>query len=90
MARHAPHVSATALIGVGAAFDFISGRKAQAPHWLQRAGLEWVFRLGTEPRRLAGRYLHTVPSFLYLSLLAATGLRRFPLDDAPWAASGDD
>lgn len=90
MARHAPHVSATALIGVGAAFDFLSGSKAQAPRWVQRAGLEWVFRLATEPRRLAGRYLNTVPSFLYLSLLAATGLRRFPLDDATCGMSGDD
>ncbi len=90
MARHAAHVSAAAMIGVGAAFDFLSGRKAQAPRWLQRTGLEWAFRVATEPGRLAGRYLRTVPVFLFLSLLAATGLRRFPLDDVPCGAAGDD
>lgn len=89
MARHAPFVSATAMIGVGAAFDFLSGRKVQAPRWLQRTGLEWVFRLATEPRRLAGRYLHTVPTFAFLALLAATGLRHFSLDDTPHEAAGD-
>lgn len=82
MARHAAHVTAAAMIGVGAAFDFLSGRKAQAPRWIRSAGLEWIFRLATEPRRLAGRYLYTVPTFLLLAALAATGLRRFPLDDA--------
>jgi N-acetylglucosaminyldiphosphoundecaprenol N-acetyl-beta-D-mannosaminyltransferase len=89
MARHAPHVSAAAMIGVGAAFDFLSGRKAQAPRWLQRSGLEWVFRLLTEPRRLARRYLHTVPAFLFLSLLAATGLRHFSLGDETREAVGE-
>ena len=89
MARHAAHVSAAAMIGVGAAFDFLSGCKVQAPRWLQRTGLEWVFRLATEPRRLAARYLYTVPTFAALSLLAATGLRHFSLDDAPRQATGD-
>ena len=89
MARHAPHVSAAAMIGVGAAFDFLSGRKVQAPRWLQRTGLEWTFRLATEPRRLARRYLHTVPAFLFLSLLAATRLRRFSLEDESYEATGE-
>ncbi len=62
-------------------FGQIARVAAQAPRWLQRSGLEWVFRLASEPRRLAGRYLKTVPAFLYLSLLAALGLRRFSLDD---------
>ncbi len=44
-------------VGVGAAFDFLSGRKAEAPGILHRTGLEWVFRLATEPRRLWRRYL---------------------------------
>lgn len=44
-------------VAVGAAFDFISGRKVQAPKWLQRSGLEWAFRLSQEPRRLWRRYL---------------------------------
>ncbi len=89
MARHAAHTSAAAMIGVGAAFDFLSGRKIQAPRWLQRTGLEWIFRLASEPRRLARRYLHTVPAFLFLSLLAATGLRHFSLDDDGCEAAGE-
>jgi len=54
------------MFAVGAAFDFIAGTKAQAPRWMMRSGLEWAFRLGTEPRRLAGRYLKNIPRFLYL------------------------
>ncbi len=89
MARHVAHAPACVMIGVGAAFDFLSGRKPQAPRWLQRTGLEWVFRVASEPRRLAGRYLRTVPAFIALSLLAATGLRRYPLDEpAPGQPAG--
>ncbi|MFF4687393.1 WecB/TagA/CpsF family glycosyltransferase [Streptomyces sp. NPDC001307] len=44
-------------VAVGAAFDFIAGTKPQAPHWMRRSGLEWVFRLGCEPRRLWRRYV---------------------------------
>jgi N-acetylglucosaminyldiphosphoundecaprenol N-acetyl-beta-D-mannosaminyltransferase len=53
------------LIGVGAAFDFHSRRVRQAPAWMQRHGLEWLFRLGMEPRRLARRYLVTNAAFLW-------------------------
>jgi len=53
------------LVGVGAAFDFLSGAKAQAPEWMQGAGLEWLFRLGSEPRRLWRRYLVGNARFLY-------------------------
>ncbi len=53
------------LIAVGAAFDFHAGRKAQAPLWMQNAGLEWLFRLVTEPRRLWRRYLVGNPVFLW-------------------------
>jgi N-acetylglucosaminyldiphosphoundecaprenol N-acetyl-beta-D-mannosaminyltransferase len=56
MAEHIGRVSASALIGVGAAFDFVSGRKKRAPTWMQRAGLEWLHRLSKEPRRLWRRY----------------------------------
>jgi N-acetylglucosaminyldiphosphoundecaprenol N-acetyl-beta-D-mannosaminyltransferase len=45
------------VVGVGAAFDFHSGAKPQAPRWIQHAGLEWAYRLGSEPRRLWRRYL---------------------------------
>ena len=53
------------MLGVGAAFDFIAGAKRQAPAWMQRAGLEWLFRLVTEPKRLWRRYLIGNPRFLY-------------------------
>ncbi|MDJ0664658.1 MAG: WecB/TagA/CpsF family glycosyltransferase [Acidimicrobiia bacterium] len=55
-----------ALIGVGAAFDFLAGTKKQAPEWMQRAGLEWLFRLIQEPRRLWRRYLWNNPAYLVL------------------------
>jgi N-acetylglucosaminyldiphosphoundecaprenol N-acetyl-beta-D-mannosaminyltransferase len=51
-------------LAVGAAFDFVAGTKAQAPVWMQRSGLEWAFRFGTEPRRLARRYLWGNPRFV--------------------------
>lgn len=59
-----PHGVAPAIITVGAAFDFLSGRKAQAPRWLGRAGLEWMFRLAAEPHRLWRRYLLGNPRFV--------------------------
>ena len=62
MAAYREHVSC-ALVGVGAAFDFVAGVKAQAPAWLQRAGLEWLFRLASEPRRLWRRYARHNPRF---------------------------
>jgi N-acetylglucosaminyldiphosphoundecaprenol N-acetyl-beta-D-mannosaminyltransferase len=56
------------MFGVGAAFDFLAGSKPQAPRWMMRNGLEWVFRLASEPRRLAVRYLKHNPRFVLLSL----------------------
>lgn len=55
-ARLASSTSVVA-VAVGAAFDFVAGTKPQAPLWMQRNGLEWAFRLGSEPRRLWKRYL---------------------------------
>jgi UDP-N-acetyl-D-mannosaminuronic acid transferase (WecB/TagA/CpsF family) len=52
------------LIAVGAAFAFWAGRQPMAPAWMQRNGLEWLFRFASEPRRLAGRYLINNPLFL--------------------------
>lgn len=65
MAEHRSHLPAV-LVGVGAAFDFIAGHKRQAPRMLQRAGLEWLFRLATEPRRLWRRYARRNPRFVVL------------------------
>lgn len=79
MARHAPTLDAGVLIGVGAAFDFHSGRTRQAPRWIQRSGLEWLYRLGTEPRRLARRYLVVVPLFALRVTAQRLGLKKYPL-----------
>lgn len=65
MARHRGRLHAVS-IGVGAAFDFLANRKKQAPAWLQRLGLEWLFRLVHEPRRLWKRYVFGNPRFVVL------------------------
>lgn len=80
MAQHARSLNAGLLIGVGAAFDFHSGRIRQAPRWIQRSGFEWFFRLCTEPRRLAPRYLKTNPLFIARVLAAKLHLKKYPLD----------
>jgi N-acetylglucosaminyldiphosphoundecaprenol N-acetyl-beta-D-mannosaminyltransferase len=67
MAAHVGRLDAPALIGVGAAFDFLAGDKKQAPVWMQRNGLEWLFRFASEPRRLWRRYLSIVPRFVVLA-----------------------
>jgi N-acetylglucosaminyldiphosphoundecaprenol N-acetyl-beta-D-mannosaminyltransferase len=64
MAEHRQSLRAPVLIGVGAAFDIHAGVKPQAPRWMRPLGLEWMFRLAMEPRRLSGRYLRTNPRFL--------------------------
>lgn len=79
MHEHAGRIRAPVLIGVGAAFDFHAGVKQQAPRWMQRSGLEWVFRLCTEPRRLWRRYLINNPLFIWEVLLQAVGTRRHEL-----------
>ncbi len=77
MAEHVERLGIPALIGVGAAFDFLSGNKEQAPRWIQRSGLEWLFRLASEPKRLWRRYVE-YPLFLILILLQAMGLKKYP------------
>ncbi|HEX4562880.1 MAG TPA: WecB/TagA/CpsF family glycosyltransferase, partial [Solirubrobacteraceae bacterium] len=64
MARARPHLRAPLLVGVGAAFDFHAGLVSQAPRWMQRAGLEWSYRLSREPRRLWRRYARYNPMFI--------------------------
>ncbi|HYC57224.1 MAG TPA: WecB/TagA/CpsF family glycosyltransferase [Candidatus Binatia bacterium] len=54
------------MLGVGAAFDFVSGHKREAPMWMQQLGLGWFFRLLCEPRRLWRRYVHHNPRFVAL------------------------
>jgi N-acetylglucosaminyldiphosphoundecaprenol N-acetyl-beta-D-mannosaminyltransferase len=59
-----PRLQAPLLVGVGAAFDFHAGIVSQAPPWMQRNGLEWVYRLSREPKRLWRRYASQNPRFL--------------------------
>lgn len=76
MFEHRVRLSAPVLIGVGAAFDFHTGRVAQAPKWMREHGLEWLFRLGMEPRRLWRRYLVYGAEFVALGLLELLGLKK--------------
>ena len=69
MAANVPQLNTPATLGVGAAFDINAGLVKRAPYWMQRSGLEWLFRLGTEPRRLWRRYLRNNPEFLMRLML---------------------
>ncbi len=80
MAAHWQSLDAGLLIGVGAAFDFHTGRVRQAPRWIQRSGFEWLFRLCMEPKRLGPRYLKTNPRFLLRIAAQLSGLKKYPLE----------
>lgn len=75
MRRQLAQLKAPILIGIGAAFDFHSGRKRQAPRFVQRSGFEWLFRLATEPKRLWRRYLTCIPAFAFLVIQQFFGLQ---------------
>ena len=79
MAEFLPKLDATLMLGVGAAFDFHSGRVRQAPRWMQRSGLEWFYRLCSEPRRLAKRYFRNNPLFVWKIFGQVSGLRKYPV-----------
>jgi len=80
MAEFLPKLDVTLMIGVGAAFDFHAGRVRQAPRWMQRNGLEWLFRMACEPRRLGKRYLKNNPLFAWKIAGQLSGLKKYPLD----------
>jgi N-acetylglucosaminyldiphosphoundecaprenol N-acetyl-beta-D-mannosaminyltransferase len=80
MAEFLPKLDVTLMVGVGAAFDFHAGRVRQAPRWMQRSGLEWLFRLLCEPRRLAKRYLKNNPLFLWKIAGQLSGLKKYALE----------
>jgi len=80
MAQYWQRLDARIFLGVGAAFDFHAGTMPQAPLWMQRSGLEWLFRFLCEPRRLWKRYLKNNPLFLFRAVCQLTGLRHYPLD----------
>lgn len=65
------------VLAVGAAFPFLAGLTPQAPRWMQKRGLEWLFRLLSEPRRLWRRYLFLNPAYAFLVALQALGISQF-------------
>lgn len=77
MAEHVNKLDVPVLIGVGAAFDFLSGRKPQAPKWIQRSGFEWLYRFIREPTRMWPRYSR-YPLFVLLLTAQFLGIRKFP------------
>jgi N-acetylglucosaminyldiphosphoundecaprenol N-acetyl-beta-D-mannosaminyltransferase len=77
MASRCERLGVPVLAGVGAAFDFLSGCKPQAPVWMRRNGLEWLFRLASEPTRLWRRYLLGNPRFMWLLFLQAVGIQKY-------------
>jgi len=80
MAEYLPRLEVTLMVGVGAAFDFHSGKVKQAPRWMQNLGLEWLYRLCQEPRRLWRRYLRNNPRFLWYVACQVLGCKKFILE----------
>jgi N-acetylglucosaminyldiphosphoundecaprenol N-acetyl-beta-D-mannosaminyltransferase len=86
MAENFQRLPSKIMVGVGAAFDFHTGRLKDAPQWIKHAGLQWAHRLCQEPRRLWKRYLVNIPAFLLAISLQLAGLRRHllpPSSDTP-------
>lgn len=77
MATYFQKLPVKLMVGVGAAFDLLSGNLREAPDWMKQAGLQWLYRLMMEPRRLWRRYLLNNPKFAWLTLLQLTKIRRF-------------
>lgn len=77
MAEYLPKLDTQLMFGVGAAFDFHTGLVPQAPKWMQNSGLEWVYRLCKEPRRLWWRYLKNNPLFILRISLQLIGARKY-------------
>lgn len=77
MAAHVGKLNVKVMVGVGAAFDFHAGLLRQAPGWMQRCSLEWLFRLTVEPKRLWRRYLFNNPAFMCRFFGQALGLTSY-------------
>jgi N-acetylglucosaminyldiphosphoundecaprenol N-acetyl-beta-D-mannosaminyltransferase len=73
-----PLLNTTLMFGVGAAFDFHTGRIQDCPAWVKRAGLQWLDRLLQDPKHLWKRYLRNNPTFLWHILLQLVGLKHYP------------
>lgn len=81
MNQHVGKITAPVMVGVGAAFDFHAGLKSQAPRWIGKCGMEWFYRLCTEPRRLWKRYLVNNPLFISYFAMQTLGSKRFEARD---------
>ena len=80
MGRNAAKLDVGVLIGIGGTFNFLAGRVKRAPRWMQKYGLEWVYRIIQEPGRLWRRYAYGLVKFSWLSLLSLAGAYRHPAD----------
>lgn len=78
MERYLPLLDTRLMFGVGAAFDFHTGRIADCDEWIKRCGMQWLHRLMQDPKHLWKRYLRNNPMFLYSIFLQLTGLKDFP------------
>jgi N-acetylglucosaminyldiphosphoundecaprenol N-acetyl-beta-D-mannosaminyltransferase len=85
MRRYLPRLETTLMFGVGAAFDFHTGRIQDCAEWIKRAGLQWMHRLIQDPRHLWRRYLRNNPLFLWQIALQLSGMRRYSTVKAPHA-----
>ena len=75
MWRHLPLLDTSLMFGVGAAFDFHTGRIRDCADWIKRAGLQWLHRLVQDPRRLLWRYLRNNPEFIWRIALQLSGVK---------------
>jgi N-acetylglucosaminyldiphosphoundecaprenol N-acetyl-beta-D-mannosaminyltransferase len=78
MARYSDRLQVPLLVGVGAAFDYNTGRIRDSPKWVKRAGLQWLHRLMQDPRRLWKRYLRNNPAFIWNIALQMLKVRQYP------------
>lgn len=83
MAEYLPRLDTTLMIGVGAAFDFHTGKLKDSPPWVKQLGLQWLHRLSQEPTRLWKRYLINNPLFVTKAAMQLLGARRFDLCPEP-------
>jgi N-acetylglucosaminyldiphosphoundecaprenol N-acetyl-beta-D-mannosaminyltransferase len=82
MSEHQGKIN-TVMIGLGGVFPIYAGLHKWAPLWVRRLGLEWLYRLLQEPRRLWKRYYQTIPPFIYLALKQLLTVRPCPVVEAP-------
>ena len=79
MAEFANRLPVKLMVGVGAAFDLLSGNLSEAPDWMKRSGLQWSYRLTMEPKRLWRRYLVNNPRFVWLTLMQFLGVKTYEM-----------